>query len=304
MDSIVGRDTVFWLKDTGTYWFIPRDVACQRQGPAPYHDLTITRLDTGYFRGKVYLEGVFYDNNMRMAWGSDCNWSRLRANLRLPSSLPKLPSGVDVIDWIEVELRISNGDPVDSVAVMAKSSYFVARDSCLVLSDGRLADRWTGDTIVGLLGGYGAGANLRYVALRHRNHLGVMTNRLYRFVNNANKGSASYIDFTDGNTIYHKGAPLHNLNYHMTRKTNQGKELWLMAVGSLDSNYLVSLSDPNQVTRQDILPTSSQGYHYDLLHDINLDGCVDWPGWNGTTLTDWLFVERNRTKYTEIRWDR
>ena len=82
MDSIVGRDTVFWLKDTGTYWFIPRDVACQRQGPAPYHDLTITRLDTGYFRGKVYLEGVFYDNNMRMAWGSDCNWSRLQANLR------------------------------------------------------------------------------------------------------------------------------------------------------------------------------------------------------------------------------
>ncbi len=302
MNSISGRDTVFWLKDTGTYWFIPRDVACDRQGDAPWYDLTITRLDTGYFRGKVFLEGVFDGNNMSMAWGDDCNWGRLRDSLRLPSSLPKLPSGLKVIDWIEVELRISYGDPLDSVAVMAKPSYFVARDSCLVLSDGHLADRWTGDTVVGIRKAYGSGVNQRYVALRHRNHLGVMTNRLYRFVNNAGKSNAAYVDFTDTLNIYHKGAPLNNMDYHMTRKSYQGRELWVMAVGSLDSNYLVSLSDPNCVTIGDILPLSLQGYRYDLLHDINMDGCVDWPGWNGTAQTDWLFVERNRRKYSEIRW--
>ncbi len=302
MNSISGRDTVFWLKDTGTYWFIPRDVACDRQGDAPWYDLTITRLDTGYFRGKVFLEGVFDGNNMSMAWGDDCNWGRLRDSLRLPSSLPKLPSGLKVIDWIEVELRVSYGDPLDSVAVMAKPSYFVARDSCLVLSDGHLADRWTGDTVVGIRKAYGSGVNQRYVALRHRNHLGVMTNRLYRFVNNAGKSNAAYVDFTDTLNIYHKGAPLNNMDYHMTRKSYQGRELWVMAVGSLDSNYLVSLSDPNCVTIGDILPLSLQGYRYDLLHDINMDGCVDWPGWNGTAQTDWLFVERNRRKYSEIRW--
>ena len=305
INSIVGMDTVFWLKDTGTYWFIPRDVACDRQGDAPWYDLTLTRLDTGYFRGKVFLEGVFDENNMSMAWGNDCNWGRLRDSLRLPSSLPLLPAGLNVIDWIEVELRISYGDPIDSIARMTKPSYFVTRDSCLVLSDGHLADRWTGDTVVGIRNAHGGGANQRYVALRHRNHLGVMTNRLYRFVNNAHKANSAYIDFTDTVNIYRKnvsGGVLNNMNYHMTKKGSQGREVWLLAVGSLDSNYLVSLSDPNCVTLRDIFPSQLQGYRYDLLHDINLDGCVDWPGWNGTAQTDWLFVERNRRKYSEIRW--
>ncbi|MDE5638300.1 MAG: hypothetical protein K2I47_00640 [Odoribacter sp.] len=311
IDSIEGLDTVFWLRDTGTYLFAPQDVVCGRFGPSPYYDLTLRRLDTGYFRGKVLLEGVFDEHNMLLAWGSNCHWSRLRDSLGLPSSasLPNLPSGLDVIDWIEVELRISNGAPLDSVAVLADASYFVTRDTCLVLSDGHLADRLTGDTLVGILGGYEVGsANQRYVVLRHRNHLGVMTNRLYGFVNSLNKMNAAYIDFTVGNNIYHKGSPLHDLNYHMTKKSRGGKDFWLLAVGSLDANYLVSLSDPNRVTLKDITPSStpgqSQGYRYDLLHDINLDGCVDWPGWNGTAQTDWLFVERNRTKYTEIRWDR
>jgi len=130
----------------------------------------------------------------------------------------------------------------------------------------------------------------------------VMTNGLHRFVNRANVASATYVDFTDVNRIYYKGGPLNSMDYHMTKKSKNGKELWLLAVGSLDSNSLVSLSDPNHVTLEDIEPSQSEGYRYDLLHDINLDGCVDWPGWNGTTMTDWLFVERNRSKYTEIRW--
>ena len=120
-----------------------------------------------------------------------------------------------------------------------------------------------------------------------------MTNRLYRFVNNAHKANSAYIDFTDTVNIYRKnvsGGVLNNMNYHMTKKGSQGREVWLLAVGSLDSNYLVSLSDPNCVTLRDIFPSQLQGYRYDLLHDINLDGCVDWQGWNGTAQTDWLFV--------------
>lgn len=302
IDSIRGLDTTLWLKNPGTYIFKARDLLCGSD-PNPGYDLTITRLDTGYLRGKVWLEGVFDKDNGRMTWGDDCNWGRLRDSLRLPSSLPLLPSGLDVIDWMEIELRISNGDPIDSMALMRDSSYFVTRDLCLVLSDGHLADFRTGDTIVGIVNGYGGGINQRYIALRHRNHLGVMTNRPYAMKDNAGRSSAQMVDFSDPSVIYCRDG---NLGRHMSKVMTSGMTYWLLSAGSLDSNDLVSLSDPNHVTRRDMNPTDlsipQRGYRYDLLHDINLDGCVDWPGWNGSALTDWLFVERNRQKYSEIRW--
>ena len=309
IDSIAKMDTVFWLKEDSLYVFAPKDIACGQTGPQPWYRLEITHLDTGYIRGRVFLEGVFDQNNKRMSWGSgNCtDIINVEDSLHLPTSLPKLPLGLDVIDWVEVELRISNGDPVDSVAVMSNSSYFITRDSCLVLSDGHLADRWTGDTIVGINKACGMGANLRYVAIRHRNHLGVMTQYPYQFVKKSNKLNASYIDFTDTLHIYHHAHPLMGgmqnvMVNHMTEKSlGGGKKCWVLSAGEVNLNSLVSLADPNRVTLTDLRPGVAN-YGYDLRYDVNLDGCVDWP-WSGTNkLTDWKIVDRNRGKYSEIRW--
>jgi len=309
IDSIAKMDTVFWLKEDSLYVFAPKDIACGQTGPQPWYRLEITHLDTGYIRGRVFLEGVFDQNNKRMSWGSgNCtNIINVEDSLHLPTSLPKLPLGLDVIDWVEVELRISNGDPVDSVAAMSNNSYFITRDSCLVLSDGHLADRWTGDTIVGINKACGMGANLRYVAIRHRNHLGVMTQYPYQFVKKSNKLNASYIDFTDTLNIYHHAHPLMGgmqnvMVNHMTEKSlGGGKKCWVLSAGEVNLNSLVSLADPNRVTLTDLRPGVAN-YGYDLRYDVNLDGCVDWP-WSGTNkLTDWKIVDRNRGKYSEIRW--
>ncbi|WP_251624040.1 hypothetical protein, partial [Odoribacter lunatus] len=297
------HDTVFWLKTPGLYKFVPYDMICG-VGLSSGYDLTLSRLDTGYIRGRVFLEGVFDASNGIMVHG-DCNTGRLLDSLKLPTSLPLLPSNLYVIDWIEVELRV--GQPKDSVALMTDSTFFLSRDTCLLLSDGHLADRRSGDTIVGIRNAYAAttSQNNRYVAIRHRNHLGVMTGKVYSFVGKSNKVNANFIDFTDTLNIYRRSATTHRMDYHMTRMSSGGRTIWCLSAGELNTNYLVSLMDPNRVTLVDIYPNGGQqGYRYDLLHDINLDGCVDWPGWNGTAATDWLFVERNRQKFTEIRWDR
>lgn len=297
---ISGMDTVFWLKNEGSYVFIPRDLSCDRQGPAPWYDLKITYLDTGYFRGRLLLEGPYDSDNGRMGWGI-CETERLQNSLKLPVSLPLLPAGLEVIDWVEVELRISNGYPVDSVALMTDSSCVVTRDSCLVLSDGHLADRWSGDTLVGIRNAYGSGANKRYVVVCHRNHLGIMTKELYVFVNRSNREKAAVVDFTDAATVYCRDGELQR---HMTRKVRAGKTIWLLSAGELNMNRLITLYDPNRIALQKLRPDDLKGDLYDLLYDINLDGCVDWPGWNGKgeNAADWNIIKRNRQKYMEIKW--
>ena len=89
---------------------------------------------------------------------------------------------------------------------------------------------------------------------------------------------------------------------HMTEKSlGGGKKCWVLSAGEVNLNSLVSLADPNRVTLTDLRPGVAN-YGYDLRYDVNLDGCVDWP-WSGTNkLTDWKIVDRNRGKYSEIRW--
>jgi len=286
--GITGKDTVIWLKEEGTYDFRPQDGECHRQ-PLVWPTLKITYLDTGYFRGRLWLEGP-YDSDHGIMRTGDCSL-QVRDSLHLPSVLPLKPQNTEVIDWVEVELRI--GNPIDSVALMTDPSFLLCRDSCLLLSNGQLADRWTGDTVVGIRNAFGGGTNYRYVVMKHRNHLSIMSKNAIRFVKRTNRASAVYIDFTQSTSVYCRDGVLSN---HMTFNTGAG---WMMCAGEVNRNELVSLYDPNRLILED--EDDSPLRDYELLYDIDLDGCVKWPGWaNPGDHEDWKLIKQNRQKFTEI----
>jgi len=288
VEHINGRDTVLWLKEEGHYVFRPEDDFCGRHGMQPWPELEVVYVDTGYFRGRLFLEGPFdWDNGDRMH-------SLIGHSLGLPSSLPLKPSGLEVIDWIGVEIR--TGSPVDSVALLSDSSYLVGVDSCLLLSNGQLADRWSGDTLVGVRNACGGGSNYRYVVIRHRNHLGVMSRRPVRFLRRKEleHDDCGYVDFSKSGDVYCRDGYLKN---HMSVYRKEGMEHWLLSAGEVNRNDLVTLYDPNR-----LLKVPDLTLPYDVLFDVNFDGRVDWPGWNGRNSgADYDIVKRNRQKFTEIK---
>lgn len=293
IDSIVGTDTLLWLKEEGTYSLRPKDNVCGLLGMR-WPEVKVTYLDTGYFCGRLWLEGPFDQANGLMHLGSCSGGIQIRDSLKLPQSLPLKPAGLEVIDWIMVELRV--GTSVDSVALLTDSAFSVSRDSCLLLSNGMLADRYTGDTLVGIPKAYGSGLSYRYVVVKHRNHLGVMSAYPIQLVRKGERNISRFIDFTKAENIYTRDKTLSN---HMTYYTGIG---WLLSAGEVNKNKLISLFDPNRITIKDIDPMSSGMRCYDLIYDVNLDGCIDWPGWNSSGSTaDWDIVKRNRRKFMEIK---
>lgn len=287
IEHITGTDTVIWLKEEGTYVFRAKDDYCGRYSLV-HPELKVTFRETGYFSGRLWLEGPFDKENAMMS-------SSIYNKLGLPalSTLTSLPAGVSVIDWIQVELRV--GPNVDSVALLGQSATVIAVDSCLLLSDGRLADRTTGDVKVGIRRACDAGTNNRYLVIRHRNHLDIMSKAPVHFIREGETGTLSYIDFTSASNIYTRDGRLQD---HMTYISGIG---YLMSGGELNTNALISLFDPNRITLQDIHGSAKSG-GYDIMHDVNFDGKVDWPGWNvDSGEADWNIVRRNRQKFTEIR---
>lgn len=85
------------------------------------------------------------------------------------------------VDWVVVELR----DPVDPKRV-------VARQAALLQRDGDVMGAATGD---GVLRFAGVSAGNHYVAVRHRNHLGVRTAQALEL-----GGNAALVDFTQPGT--------------------------------------------------------------------------------------------------------
>ena len=137
--------------------------------------------------------------------------------------------------------------------------------------------------------------NHYYVAVRHRNHLGVMTASAIELT--SKKQGAPMIDFTRSSMIYSRDGKPRN---HMTALPKGNG--WMLSAGELNDNMLITVFDPNVITLEDISLTGSNK-SYDLLHDLNFDGEVEWPGWgnSSTSTTDWNIVKRNRQKYSEIR---
>ncbi len=79
----------------------------------------------------------------------------------------------------------------------------------------------------------------------------------------------------------------------------------MLSAGELNKNRFITLYDPNEITVEDL--NGGRSSVYDIQHDVNFDGRVDWPGWkvNGIgsadTGADWEIVRRNRQKYSAVR---
>ena len=286
IETIYSSDTVFYLKEQGSYLLSVEDSVCGMHTVAD--SIKISFAQDAYFRGKLWLEGPYDPSNGRM-------WSAISSQLHLPapSSLPLLPSGIELIDRIVLEFR--TGTNADSVALLGGDCQIVMTDTCYLASNGRLVDRFTGDTLIRIKSIYNTIDNHYYLAVRHRNHLGVMTASAFELT--PWKQDAPMIDFTHSSTIYTRDGELRN---HMTLLP-QGNG-WMLSAGELNDNKLITLFDPNVITLEDFSLVGSKAY--DLLHDLNFDGKVEWPGGEGTSVpatTDWNIVKRNRQKYSEVR---
>ena len=84
----------------------------------------------------------------------------------MDSNLPTIAGNDAVVDWVKVELR----DPVTPTTVIASRAALVQRDGDVVDVDGISPVKFTGVAP----GNY-------HVAIRHRNHLGVMTQSVLSF---------------------------------------------------------------------------------------------------------------------------
>lgn len=282
--NIYSSDTVFYIKEQGKYFLAAEDSVCGMHAVAD--SIEISFAQDAYFRGKLWLEGPYDPSNGQM-------WSAISKYLHLPapSSLPSLPFGVELIDRIVLEFR--TGTNIDSVALQGGDCRIVMTDTCYLASNGRLVDRFTGDTLIRIRNIYNSVDNHYYLAVRHRNHLGVMTASAFELT--PQKQGAPMIDFTHASTIYTRDGELQN---HMTQLP-QGS-VWMLSAGELNNNMLITLFDPNVITLEDFSLTDFRSY--DLLHDLNFDGKIEWQeGKSANLKTDWNIVKRNRQKFSEIR---
>ena len=148
----------------------------------------------------------------------------------------------DAVDWIVVELRDAN----DSTVVVASRAGILQRDGDIVDIDGS-----------SMLKMYGVADGNYYVAVRFRNHLGIMTANPIAF------SSLGTFDFTTANTVdIYGGANA------FTEAADGSKLLYL---GDANNNGIVNNTD--LVT---IAPDAAAGVidTYSLL-DVNLSGIIN-----------------------------
>lgn len=284
IEHIPGRDTVFWLRDEGVYDFKAQDDYCRLSGNTK--EVEINWLETGYLRGKLFLEGPYDPGIGEM----NSNISDKLLKEYGLSRWPNTPDGTSVIDYVSVELRSAKSAAF--AADLGEGARVVTQDTCLLLSNGQLADRYTGDTLVAFKHVVSKeGSNNYYVIVRHRNHIGVMSAKPVHFAKTA--AGVQNINFTNSANVYSRDKKYEN---HMSLYSS----IWLLSAGELNENSLISIFDPNRITIDDTGDVASG--KYDLLHDVNFDGRVDWPSWNGSKEeVDWSKVRRNRGKFSEVK---
>jgi hypothetical protein len=155
-----------------------------------------------------------------------------------------------VVDWVAVELR----DDADPTAVLATRSALLQRDGDVVGTSG-------GGSVV-----FNQPPGNYHVALRHRNHLGVMTLAALTFGT-----SAVNVDLTSAGTL------CFGTNARKTAGTMQ--VLWsgdVVRDGTLKYTGTTNDRDPILVTIGGTVPTNTLvGYHSD---DVNLDAVVKYTG--------------------------
>src|SRR5260221_2989179 len=200
---------------------------------------------------KVILQG---------AWNGTAMSTTLKDNGLLPTTDPyglnTTPAvspnnaSAPVVDWVKVELR----DPATPTTVIASKA-------ALVLADGSIVDtNYTSPlSFTTAPGSY-------YVAIRHRNHLGIMTASAQVFGNTPNT-----VDFTLGTTpIYSSGG-----NPAQTVLSNGAQAMWGGdANGDGKIIYTGAGSDADWILSNQ-LSGDANGYQFGYLPgDVNMDGQV------------------------------
>jgi len=241
-------------------------------------------LNTILISPKVYLQGAAINPNT----GEE---SLMRDDLRVAGIIPTTspyadnlmcnvsvftPTGADaIVDWVFVELR----DGTTNTTVMHGQSALLQRDGDVVGIDGVSAL-----TFNSVAGNYS-------VAIKHRNHLGVMSSSAL-----ALSSSSTTVDFTDAANQITDGT---------NAQTASGMSSGVMGMWSGDSsgdgrlNYSGGLSDAPIVRSQvfndpnnsflggpPVASYPSQGYY---KTDVNMDGVTVYSG----AESDVLFIRNN-----------
>jgi hypothetical protein len=218
---------------------------------------------------KVFLQGAALNPNT----GEE---SLMRDDLRIANYLPTTSPYADaltcnssvftttgndaIVDWVWVELRDKN----DNTSVLHGQSALLQRDGDVVGLDGITTLSFDGS------------ADDYYVAIKHRNHLGIMSASAI-----ALSSSLTTLDFTDANN------PItHGSNAQTTFGMTTGVVgMWSGNVGGDTSvKYQGSGNDTNTI-KDNVLAntgntTSSNLYSYSGydMADINLDGTIKYQG--------------------------
>ncbi|MCP1386533.1 Ig-like domain-containing protein, partial [Runella salmonicolor] len=196
---------------------------------------------------------------------------------------PTSPAGANaIVDWVFVELRSGN----DSTLVVDSRSALIQRDGDIVDVDGVSSVKFSQ-----------AGSGNYYVVIRHRNHLGVMSQKT------ALNESCTVIDFRKANTptFTFSSASINQAQVVV----EQGRALWAgnaLYTNTLDNRHEVifqgSDNDVNVIYQQVINATGNifvspfyklKGYY---AGDINLNGEVIFQG----TTNDVEFIYQNVIK--------
>jgi len=162
-------------------------------------------------------------------------------------------AGVDaIVDWIFVELR----DPNNSSIVLATRTALLQRDGDIVDLDGVSSLEFIMDE-----GSY-------FVAVRHRNHLGIMSQTTVLLAS-----TAQFVNLSNGSTTAYGVEPM-----------NAGLPRLLMWTGNsipdavLKYTGIVNDRDPILLVIGGAAPSATlSGYHNE---DVTLDGIVKYTGFN------------------------
>ncbi len=217
---------------------------------------------------KVYLQGALLNPNT----GEE---GLMRDDLRTSSHLPTTSPYADgatcdasvfnttgnnaIVDWIELELR----DATNNTVVLEAKSALLQRDGDIVEVDGTTAF------------GFSSWAKSYYIVLKHRNHLGIMTQSSVSF-----GATAKNIDFWDINDISLFGTNAQT-NFGMPTNTyamwagdaNANGEVVFLNTGAESVNIKQTVLDVSTVESPFGASVfyKPSGYYND---DINMDGEV------------------------------
>ncbi len=244
-------------------WLNPANNVMTMDGYDPNASATVS------LRLKAYLEGPYNTGTSQMN-------ATLRSSDLLPNTEPYTGLGYThagggggettngtvlgvtgsnaVVDWVVVELRNS-----------ANSAQVLATRSAVIQADGDVVAANDGTSALS----FSASSGSYFIALRHRNHLGIMTAAAV-----ALSSTTTALDLSNGSVPLYGGA-------NATKVVGTRNAMFAGDVTRSSSLQYVGSGndrDPILVRIGGVLPTASTaGYH---LEDVNLDGVVLYTGSN------------------------